>query len=129
MVVPLAGEEVRVVQRGVDGALFGTFVRTTTASIVLQSQPTGDEVRVAFEAVSGISVQRGSRSAAWKGALVGLGLGLTAGLIVGRTDSATETGLAVGIGAGAGLPLGLLVGLAIREPEWRGVDLVGLMPR
>ena len=129
MVFPRAGEEVRVVQHGVDGALFGTFLRTTTASIVLQSEPTGDEVRVAFDAVSGISVQRGSRSLAWKGALVGLGLGLTAGLIAGRTDSATETGLAVGIGAGAGLPLGFLVGLAVRKPEWRGVDLSGLMPR
>ena len=128
-VVPSPGEEVRVVQRAERGAVQALFVEATSLDIVLRSAPGGGTFRVSRTNITGMSVQRGHRSQALKGALVGLAVGLVSGVVLGREDSFETTGVAVGISVGAALPLGLLVGWLVKSPEWDGIDMGSLSPR
>jgi len=128
--VPDPGEEVRVVQRGERGAVHGLFVEATAQHIVLRSLRGGGPIRISRADITGMSVQRGHRSNALKGALVGIGVGVVTGIILGQTSGSVDnTGVAVGISVGAALPLGLLVGWLIRSPEWDGIDMVDMAPR
>lgn len=126
-VVPESGEEVRVVQRGARGAVHGLYVEATAGDILLQSIRGGGPIRIQRSAITGMSVQRGQRSQAWAGALIGIGVGLVGGVVLAQTtDVFGGTGVAVGASAGAALPLGLLVGWLVKSPEWDGVDMGAL---
>lgn len=128
-VVPDPGEEVRVVQRGVRGAVHGLYVEATPQEIRLQSIEGGGPIRILRDAITGMSVQRGQRSQALKGSMFGIGLGVAAGIVLGQVSDRFETGEAVGISVGAAVPLGLIIGLLMRSPEWDGVDMPELSPR
>lgn len=126
-VLPLPGEEVRVVQRGARGAVHGRYVDTVEGQLVLSGVVGGGPIRIPMDDITGIAVQRGQRSRGLSGAFLGLGLGVAAGVALGQSgDVFDDTVTAVGVSAGIGLPLGLVVGLLIRSPEWDGVDLPAL---
>jgi len=127
-VVPLPGEEVRIVQRAERGAVQALFVEATSSEIVLRSAPGGGTFRVPRANITGMSVQRGQRSQALKGALIGIGVGLVSGVVLGQGDSFESTGVAVGVSVGAALPMGLLIGWLVRSPEWDGIDMGALAP-
>lgn len=123
-VVPEAGEEVRVVQRGARGAVHGYWVEASDADVTIQSIPGGGPIRIPRADITGMSVQRGQQSRALTGALLGAGLGLVAGVIAGQSsDTFDGTGQAVAVSVGVGLPVGLLVGWLVRSPEWQGIDM------
>ncbi len=123
-VVPMEGEEVRVVQRGARGAVHGLFLEATSGEIVLRSIQGGGPIRIARSDITGMSVQRGERSHTMAGALIGAGLGMVGGIVLGQTTDVFDgTGAAVGVSAGVALPVGLLVGWLIKSPEWDGVDM------
>ena len=126
-VVPTPGEEVRVVQRGARGAVHGHWVGATADEVRIRSIPGGGPIRIPRSEITGMSVQRGQRSAALSGALLGAGLGLVAGVVLGQTSDAFEsTGAAVGISVGVALPVGLLIGWLVKSPQWDGIDMRAL---
>jgi hypothetical protein len=127
-VVPLPGEEVRIIQRAERGAVQALFVEATSSEIVLRSAPGGGTFRVPRTNITGMSVQRGQRTQALKGALIGFGVGLVSGVILGQGDTFESTGVAVGVSVGAAIPLGLVIGWLVRSPEWDGVDMGALAP-
>ena len=127
IVVPEVGEEVRVVQRNAQGAVHGLYVAATSAEILLSSIEGGGPIRIARDDISGMSVRRGHRSQALRGALFGIGAGVAAGIIIGQKSTLFDnTGQAVGVSVGAALPLGLIIGWFVRSPEWDGVDMAAL---
>ena len=129
-VVPVEGEEVRVVQRAQRGAVRGLYVEATEQSIVLRTTRGSEPILIPRADVTGMSVQRGFRSHGLRGALLGAGVGVVAGVIVGQTSEAFDgTGQAVGVSVAAALPIGLVIGLLVRSPEWEGIDLGALRPR
>lgn len=128
-VVPDAGEEIRVVRRGEPGAIYGIFVEATSAAIVLDPDTVAGAIAIPRGTITGMSVQRGHRSQALKGTLIGLGVGIAGGVILGQgSDAFDGTAAAVGVSVGAALPVGLLIGWLVRSPEWDGIDMGALAP-
>jgi len=129
-VVPTPGEEVRVVQRGIRGAVHGRFREATQDAVVLSDLEAGRPIQILRSDITGMSVQRGFRTRAFSGAVTGLGVGLVGGIVAGQTTEVFEsTGVAVAAGSAGGLVLGMLIGFLIQSPDWDGIDMGALTVR
>jgi hypothetical protein len=129
VVVPHPGEEVRVVRRGEPGAIFGVLVEATSGAVVVDPRSPPGTITIPRGSITGMSVQRGYRTRALRGALIGFGAGIAGGVVLGQAlDTFDGTAVAVGASVGAALPLGLLIGWLVRSPDWDGVDMAALAP-
>jgi hypothetical protein len=119
----------------------GTVVGWESGSLVLEPEkPEGDTpLTLARDQITQLDVHRGRKSAAGKGALIGLGSGAVAGFALGFAACAGNTGSPCTNDAGEGSPagfalalggvgagLGALVGLLFRTDRWEAVPLEGI---
>ena len=119
----------------------GTVVGWESGSLVLEPEnPEGDTpLTLARDQITGLDVHRGRKSAAGKGALIGLGVGAVAGIAVGwglcgaisdipcETSDQVEGSAIVGAVFGLlGAGIGALIGLAIKTDRWEAVPMEGI---
>ena len=119
----------------------GTYSGYAEGSLALAPERSGSDSLLLFarNQIAELEVYRGRKSAAGKGALVGLGFGAAAGITIGLAGcqgftedciydaDAVEVALIFGAVVGAvGAGIGSLIGLAAGTDDWEPVPMEGL---
>lgn len=110
--------------------MHGLFREATQDAVLLSDLEAGRPIQILRSDITGMSVQRGFRTRAFSGAVIGLGAGLVGGVVAGQTTEVFEsTGVAVAAGSAGGLVIGMLIGFLIQSPDWDGIDMGALTVR
>ena len=124
---PWPGMRVRAVPRA-GGLVFGSVVRLTPDTIVLQPRAGGAPQPFALGDLSGVAVSRGSNNHTLEGMVIGALVGGVVGTVVGSTSTDSGDwfpglGRAIGtlVGVSAGSLLGAVIGAQTRTEVWREV--------